>query len=103
MFSAALEKADARFEAERVASVCKAGRKTGTWTANAWLSERQFPQRYGKTDRHMIATPAQGKPLPQDYIDAISEALGYTGRLIPIDSDGAPYCPSRAGTVEKAR
>lgn len=97
-FSEALEKADARFEAERVAAICEAGRKTGNWTANAWLLERKFPQRYGKIDRQMTVTPELARPLPQDYINAISEALGYTGKLIPIDSNGVPLLPGESGS-----
>ena len=86
-FSDGLEKADARFEAACVASVRQAGRDPRKWTASAWLLERKFPQRYGRIDRHVIGTQAQGKPLPEDYINAIGQALGYTGKLIPIDAN----------------
>lgn len=85
-FSDGLEKADARFEAECVASIRKAGRGTRNWTANAWLLERKFPWHYGKTDRHEIRTQHERMvPLPEEYIKAISEALGVTGKLEPLD------------------
>lgn len=84
-FSDGIEKADARFEAACIASICKAGRKTRNWTANAWLLERKLPFRYGKVDRHLLhATARDDGALPDELIAAIGRALGVTGKLEPI-------------------
>ena len=97
-FSEGLEKADARFEAECVASIRKAGRSSRNWTANAWLLERKFPQRYGKVERHLIRASREGAPLPEEYIKAINAALGVTGELKPLrllpDGNGSNELPA---------
>jgi hypothetical protein len=82
-FSDRLEKADARFEESCVAAIRRAGKRPRNWTANSWLLERKFPESYGRIDRHVIRTEREVKPLPQDYIDAICNALGMTGKLVP--------------------
>jgi len=57
----------------------------GDWMAAAWLLERHFPQEYGRVDRHLLNVRHKHTgPLPQDYIDAVNRALGYTGQMIPI-------------------
>ena len=86
-FSEGLRRADARFEAACIASIRKAGRKSRNWTANAWLLERKFPDRYGKPDRHLIRSDEQPVALPDAYKEAISRALGFTGVLTPLRAE----------------
>ena len=84
-FSEAIKKAKANFVNTHVQRITRASRKS--WTASAWLLERCCPEEFGKLDRNLIRKQRDGKhtgPLPQDYIDAVNRALGYTGQMIPI-------------------
>jgi DNA-binding transcriptional regulator LsrR (DeoR family) len=52
-----VSEAEALFEQETMARIRKTGENTRSphaWTANAWLLERKFPERYGRTDRLQV-------------------------------------------------
>lgn len=89
-FSQGLKKADAGFQAQGVAAICKAGRRQ--WQAWAWMLERRFPALFGRVDRHVIreARTLEPKELEPAFIQAVCRALGFTGKLIPI---GEPQPP----------
>jgi transposase len=49
--------AESEFEQETLARIRKTGENTRSphaWTANAWILERKFPERYGRTDRLQV-------------------------------------------------
>lgn len=48
-FAKQLKLAEAQAEADRVASIIKAG-KFDDWKANAWYLERKYPERWGKKE-----------------------------------------------------
>lgn len=55
--------AEAEFEQETLQRIREAGKNTRSphaWTANAWILERKFPERYGRTDRLQVESD---KPL----------------------------------------
>ena len=83
-FSQGLQKADSEFEAVCVASIRKAGQNPRNWTANSWLLERKFPQRYGKVDRHVIRAQHEVAELPPDYVQAVCRAIGVSGEFKPL-------------------
>ena len=56
------------------------------WMASAWLLERVLPETYGRVDRHLIHTTGERAMLPEEAIQAISRALGVTGKLVPLDN-----------------
>jgi transposase len=87
-FSEGLKKADAQLEATCVRSIRQAGQNPRNWTANAWLLERKFPQRYGKVDRHVVRTQHEGSALSPDWLQAINRALGVSGEFKPLISQG---------------
>jgi hypothetical protein len=47
-FVAAIEKALGQWECDRLARITAAGKQPTNWTANAWLLERRWPERYGR-------------------------------------------------------
>jgi len=75
----ALEKVNERVE-----------KQESNWEAAAWLLERRWPQIFGRVDRHLLHITPRSGPLPQDYIDAVSNALGIGGKLVPIGMLPAP-------------
>jgi hypothetical protein len=84
-FSAALERADAKFEAQCVKQISAAGKVKRNWCASAWLLERKHPGRWGRIDRVQVQhTEPAAIPLPEEYIGAILRALGCGQPLIPI-------------------
>jgi hypothetical protein len=50
-FVADIEKALGQWECERLAGITAAGKQPRHWTANAWLLERRWPERYGRRTR----------------------------------------------------
>jgi hypothetical protein len=101
-FMQAVRKADAAFEEKCVKAIAKAGQKPRTWTANAFLLERKFPERFGKIDRYLVATgqARDGKPDGQEYIDAVCRALGADGPLVPIGQHTTISVEYERGNVE---
>jgi hypothetical protein len=84
-FSAALERADAKFEAQCVKQISAAGKVKRNWTANAWLLERKNPGTWGRIDRVQVQhTEPTAVPLPDEYVRAILRALGCGQKLVPI-------------------
>ncbi len=47
-FVASVEKALGQWEYDRLARIAAAGEQPRNWTANAWLLERRWPERYGR-------------------------------------------------------
>jgi hypothetical protein len=94
-FAESLARADSRFEASCIASIRKASRQARNWTAGAWLLERKFPNRWGRVDRHLIRSQNETnvKVMPDEYIKAITEALGLTGNFKPIEVEGGIELP----------
>jgi transposase len=99
-FSESLKKSDSVFEAERVGNICNAGKSPKNWPANSWLLERKFPERYGRIDRHLIATnqPVSG-PDRDRLNEAICRALGVVGPMIPITSGHSESRTNGSGKV----
>lgn len=91
-FADAVERADSKFKAGRIRLICKAGKSSRNWTANAWLLERKFPEEFGRVDRHHVirAPGSERAALPSEYVEAILKALGVRGPLIPINDKGEP-------------
>ena len=50
-FVADIEKALGQWECGRLAGIVAAGKQPRHWTANAWLLERRWPERYGRRTR----------------------------------------------------
>ena len=90
--------------------------------SKAWILERDFPEEFGRIDRHLInVKPVDHSNLPPSYIEAICKALGFSGeeykprRLLRRQRDGrAPIdidpeilpqyencCRKAAETIEK--
>jgi transposase len=92
-FAESLARADAQFEKSSIAAIRRAGRQARNWPANAWLLERKFPQRYARVDRHLIQSQSEIKVLPDEYIKAITHALGLTGNFKPIEVEGGIELP----------
>lgn len=62
-FRQSVKKAEGKFEAGLVKKI----EQDPAWQSNAWLLERRFPKRWGKTDRMQIEG-VEGKPEPQVII-----------------------------------
>lgn len=104
-FSESLQKADSEFESECIFNVRRAGTSKRNWTASAWLLERKHPERWARTDRHLIRNEGVSVPLPEEYVEAICRALGLTGKLVPLRADGElallpPGLPASNGDPE---
>ena len=73
-----MEKARAEGEVSLVARIAQAGRET--WQANAWLLERQYPDRWGRRERHEH-TGRDGGPI--EVADGIRDpAVREAGRRL---------------------
>lgn len=70
-FIEALEKARAEGETALVARIARAGHQ-GSWQANAWILERQYPDRWGRRERHEH-TGRDGGPITFDVEKTLAD------------------------------
>jgi transposase len=84
-----VQQAEARCQARCLGSINKAAVEMNQWTAAAWLLERRWPEEFGRIDRHLIRSEGTGVPLPLEYVQAITNALGMTGVLRPLKESDA--------------
>jgi hypothetical protein len=83
-FSLSIQQAEAKCQASLLSTINQAIRE-GEWRAAAWVLERRWPEEFGGKGRPLIPTQREGRPLPEDYIEAVCKALGVTGKIEPID------------------
>jgi hypothetical protein len=62
-----VEHAKAQAEARNVASIANAARQN--WQAAAWLLERQYPDRWGRTSVRLRDTPVEDAPQVERAVD----------------------------------
>jgi hypothetical protein len=77
--------AESEFEQSLLDRIQKTGENTRSphaWTANAWILERKYPHRYGRTDRLQVETDRPlveinvvGDPAARELATGLLEAL----------------------------
>lgn len=78
-----LKKAEAERKEELLQRIFKASEKTQSWTAAAWLLERQYPDEFGRVDRRRDE-PKQAD-VPQIVLGVV---MGKADGDSPEDADG---------------
>ena len=85
-FSWSIKRAEAKCQALLLSAINRAASE-GQWRAAAWLLEHRWPEEFGKRGQYVIPahSPAEGEGRPprEEYIHAISRALGVTRKPEP--------------------